>query len=143
VAARSSTDPASHARLLALRGRLGELRYFDGYTHATLDAVLAGVNLGVVPVLWEDNLPQIAIEMVARGIPILTADRGGASEIANSPAFTFPAGDHGAMTDRLRRIADGTIDMDAFWATRPRLFSMTEHLADLERHYRPAPAESA
>jgi glycosyltransferase involved in cell wall biosynthesis len=138
VAARN-TDPVAHARLLALASRFRDLRYFDGYTHANLDQVLAGVNLGLIPVLWEDNLPQTAIELVSRGIPILTSDRGGAQEIAESPAFVFRAGEVDDFIDHVSRIADRTLPLFAFWRTPMRIVSMDEHLADLMTYYAPVP----
>jgi hypothetical protein len=46
--------------------RFRAITLHDGYTHAGLDRVLEGVQLGIVPPIWEDNLPQVAIEMVSR-----------------------------------------------------------------------------
>lgn len=133
-------DPVLHPAMQARAGRFKALRYFDGYTHSNLGDVLAGVNLGLVPVLWEDNLPQTAIELVSRGIPILTSDRGGAQEIAENPAFIFNSGDHADFIDRIARIADGTLSLAAFWERPMRIFSMEEHVADLLRYYAPQTA---
>jgi glycosyltransferase involved in cell wall biosynthesis len=92
VAARGG-DAAGMARLGALAARLAGLRHVDGYDHAGLDALLADADLGVVPVLWHDNLPQVAIEMHARRIPLLCADIGGARELGNCAEMVFAAGD--------------------------------------------------
>lgn len=135
IAARN-TFPERHARMERLRGRFKNLRYFDGYTHANLDQVLAGVNVGLIPVLWEDNLPQTAIELVSRGIPVLTSDRGGAQEIAENDRFIFRAGDHDDFVDRVTRISRREIGLGEFWERDMRVFSMDEHVADLMRHYR-------
>lgn len=137
--AASTKDAKVLARIEALRARLKGVAYHDGFTHATLDRVIAPVNLGVVPVLWEDNLPQVAIEMVSRGIPILTSDRGGAGEIADNPDFSFKAGDIASLHERLQAIVDGRLPLSAFWKRPPRIFSMEEHVAELLRFYRPAP----
>jgi glycosyltransferase involved in cell wall biosynthesis len=142
IAARN-TDADAHARVEALGARFRAVRYFDGYTHANLDQVLDGVNLGVIPVLWEDNLPQTSIELVSRGIPVLTSDRGGAQEIAHNPPFIFAAGDHDAFIERCRLVAAGEVPLAAFWTGDMRIFSMAEHLADLARYYRPEPAAVA
>ena len=37
----------------------------------TLIGFLTVHILSIVPVLWEDNLPQIAIESIAYGVPVL------------------------------------------------------------------------
>ena len=47
------------------------------------------VNLGIVPPLWEDNLPQVAIEMISNGIPVLTSMNGGAKELNSHVMFRF------------------------------------------------------
>lgn len=135
IAARN-VDYDAYTRVQRLANRFREVRYFDGYTHDNLDTVLQDVNLGLIPVLWEDNLPQTAIELVSRGIPILCSDRGGAQEIAGKSDFIFPAGGHDQFIDRIVRIGCRDIALGDFWAGTLRLFSMDEHVADLERHYR-------
>lgn len=127
-------------RLEAMAHRFRDIIVHDGFTHATLDDVLRGVNLGVVPVLWEDNLPQVAIELVSRGIPTLTSDRGGAQEIAQQEAFTFPAGSHEAFARKLWEIMSGRIPLAQFWEGETRIVSMEQHLDDLMMHYAPAAA---
>ena len=128
--------------LRSMAHRFAAITLHDGYTHATLDRVLAGVHLGIVPPLWEDNLPQVAIELVARGIPILTSDRGGAHEIApgaGREAFTFAAGSAEALRRRLHDILTGRVPLARFWEGPIRLLSMEEHLRDLMAHYQPDP----
>lgn len=134
--AAKNTFPELHARMKKVGNRFKKLRYFNGYTHANLGEVLEGVNLGLIPVLWEDNLPQTAIELVARGIPTLTSDHGGAQEIAHNPKFIFQAGQHDAFIDRVCRISRRELDLAEFWKSDMRVFSMDEHVEDLMRHYR-------
>ena len=137
------TDWQAVERLRAIAHRFRSIQVHDGYTHASLDRVLAGVNLGVVPPLWEDNLPQVALEMVSRGIPILASDRGGAQEIAGQPDFTFRAGNWQDFILRLRAIATGRIKLAQFWEKPLRLLSMQEHVAELEVFYSRAGRENA
>jgi glycosyltransferase involved in cell wall biosynthesis len=135
-------DWGAVSRLKGVAHRFHEITVHDGYTHATLDDVLAGVNLGIVPVLWEDNLPQVAIEMVSRGIPILTSDRGGAQEIADNPNFTFKAGSARSLCSKLEEIATGDLPLSNFWTRGPRIISIEDHVDDLLSYYRgdPSPA---
>jgi glycosyltransferase involved in cell wall biosynthesis len=136
--AAKNTFPDRLARLEQIGSRYKALRYFDGYTHANLDSVLSGVNLGLIPVLWEDNLPQTAIELVSRGIPILTSDRGGAQEIADNPSFIFQSGNHADMVDRLCQISSRKLGLNVFWQSDMHVFSMDEHLGELMTYYRPS-----
>ena len=114
VAARGG-DGVTLARLAALRDRLAGVAHVDGYDHTGLDALLAEVDVGVVPVLWHDNLPQVVIEMHARHIPLLCADMGGARELGNCPQMVFAAGDVEAFGARVAALQDGRIDMAAYW----------------------------
>lgn len=134
IAARRG-PPEIMARIDALAPRLAALRYQDGYSHAGLNALLDGVGLGLVPVLWEDNLPQVAIEMHARHIPLLCADRGGAQELGRCTALTFRAGDAGDFERALHAVFDGEVDLAAYWQGAMPPVEMDGHLAQLRPFY--------
>jgi glycosyltransferase involved in cell wall biosynthesis len=139
VAARPGT-PAAMAQMAALRPRLAGLTHVPGYTHGQLDDILRATTLGVVPVLWEDNLPQVALEMHLRGIPLLTADLGGAQELGRCPGLVFPAGDARALADRLAAVLDGRIDPAAYWDGARAPETMAGHLAALRAVWAAPPA---
>ncbi len=121
--------------------RFAGVTFYDGYTHAQLPEVLAGVDLGVVPVLWEDNLPQVAIECVAHGVPVLTSDRGGARELLDCPALVFRAGSRADLYARLRAVLDDPDLLHSAVAGRMRLYTPDEHYDRLRREvYRGAAA---
>ena len=128
-AARDDAD--TMRRLFALRDRFAGLTYADGYAHEHLDAVLSQVDVGLVPVLWEDNLPQVAIEMHARHIPLLTSDLGGARELSNCAAMVFPAGSVKAFTARIAALLDGQITSAEYWRDATAPVSMPQHLGEL------------
>jgi glycosyltransferase involved in cell wall biosynthesis len=134
IAARFTTEwPEQHLR--ALSHKFGEVKLFNGFDKTTLDDVLRTVDLGIVPPLWEDNLPQVAIELVSRGIPILTSDKGGAAEIGNNPDFVFQAGSRASLLFRLANIAAGRVPLRGFWKTPATIVSMAEHTDDLMESY--------
>ena len=129
-------DTATMHRLAALADRLGGLYYANGYSHDHLDDLLADVDVGLVPVLWEDNLPQVAIEMHARHIPLLTADLGGARELASCPEMVFPAGSTAGFAARIAELLAGRITSGAYWQNARAPLSMAEHLAELQGIWR-------
>ena len=135
VAARRG-DPATMDQLASLGGHLGGLHHVDGYSHDDLDDLLGQVDVGVVPVLWHDNLPQVAIEMHARHIPLLTSDMGGAQELSGCADMVFRAGDAAAFHDRIAALLEGRVDMQAYWRDARAPTGMSEHLEDLFAHYR-------
>jgi glycosyltransferase involved in cell wall biosynthesis len=134
VAARRGEAEAM-IRLAALGDRLAGLTHLDGYSHDGLDALLAGVDVGVVPVLWHDNLPQVAIEMHARHIPLLTSDMGGAQELGNCPEMVFAAGDTSDFHARIAALLAGRVDMNRYWENARPPVTMAEHMAALGGHY--------
>ncbi len=122
--------------LRELSEHLHEVIYSDGYNHDQLDSLLADVSLGVIPVLWEDNLPQVAIEMHARHIPLLTSDRGGARELGNYEQLVFEAGSAEDFADRIRAALDGEIDLERYWKLARPPVSLDEHIEILMDYYR-------
>lgn len=135
VIAAKRGDGGTMARLRDLGRHLGALEHADGYGHADLDRLLAGVDLGLVPVLWHDNLPQVAIEMHARHIPLLTSHLGGAQELGNFPGLVFRAGDIEGFHDRIRAVLEGRVDQAAYWQTARPPVDMATHWQALEEVY--------
>lgn len=135
IAAAYGTEwPAEQLKEMAYK--FNTINLFNGYTHASLDKILAEVDLGIIPVLWEDNLPQVAIEIVSRGIPILTSNKGGASEIATRPDYTFRSGSKTDFLLKLERIVSKAVPLSDFWGPDLRVFSMDQHLADMMQYYK-------
>lgn len=135
IFAAKNTDSAACGRIKRLGKRLGRVTYVDGYTHEQLDEILCNADLGVIPVLWEDNLPQVAIEMVSRGIPILTSDLGGASEIGNNVGFVFKNGDLQDFLVKLDRLLNRETPLSAFWDSAMKLVTFDEHAKQLQAVY--------
>ena len=54
--------------------------------------------------MWEDNLPQVAMEFKAMGIPVFASNRGGASELTEKTDFRFIAGDEEDFINKLKAI---------------------------------------
>ena len=135
VAAKRAEDMPAYAHLTRVASRFASFHYHDGFTHRTLDAVLEGVNLGIVPPIWEDNLPQVGIEIVSRGIPILTSDRGGAQEIADNPDFVFEGGSATNLQQRICEFSAEKIALSEFWKHDIRILSVEDHIQDLMRYY--------
>ena len=84
-----------------------------------------------MPVLWEDNLPQVALEIMSHGVPVLTSDRGGAQELSGNPDFVFAAGQTLAFAEAIRKLQSGEVPLGDFWTHAMPLRSMADHLAEL------------
>ena len=66
-------------------------------------ALLAGADLFVLPSRFE-GLPFALLEAMARGVPVLTSDAGGSSEVVRPGAdgLIYPEGNRSELSDRLR-----------------------------------------
>lgn len=130
ICAARGNDATMH-RLAALSDSFAGLYYADGYSHDHLDDLLSDVDVGLVPVLWEDNLPQVAIEMHARHIPLLTSDMGGAQELSRCPEMVFKAGSLRDFASRIEALLDGKITSQSYWSAAQAPVSMQAHLTEL------------
>jgi glycosyltransferase involved in cell wall biosynthesis len=65
-----------------------ELAGFDGvelhglYEREELDGLLDGLDVGLVPSMWEEPFPSTGLEMIAKGIPLIANPLGGIVEYA-------------------------------------------------------------
>jgi glycosyltransferase involved in cell wall biosynthesis len=131
ILAASGCDPNIKNRLLDFLN----VEIIPGYSHAQLPEILSDVHLGVVPVLWEDNLPQVAVEMVACGVPILCSSFGGASELCSSNIFKFEGGNENDFIGKLTRLVKEPTLLEEYWKYHKKLITMKGHLGELISMY--------
>ncbi|WP_370204608.1 glycosyltransferase [Pararhodobacter marinus] len=132
-------DGEAMGLLADLRGHLAEVTHIAGYSHDDLKTMLADVDLGVVPVVWEDNLPQVAIEMHSRHIPLITSDRGGAQELGRCNDLVFRADSIDAFHKVMSRLLDGSVTPANYWANAIAPVSVQTHIEELLQIYRETP----
>lgn len=51
--------------------------YHGSYSPNELPSILSNIDIGAVLSIWEDNGPQVVMEMINNGIPVLGTSRGG------------------------------------------------------------------
>jgi glycosyltransferase involved in cell wall biosynthesis len=135
-------DPGNRTRLSALGARLSGLTVQDGYSHRELGELLADVDLGVVPHLWEDCYPQVTVEFVCNGVPAIVSNLGGAKEVSSNPDFEFDVGSHTRFIELVEKFANDKQKLLNFWNTQPVIRSLDVHFDELFDHYRaPSSAE--
>ena len=134
LAARLS-DARTAERLKKLKSKLYGMAYYNGYTHDTLEEILENVDLGIVPVLWEDCLPQVAIEFVCHGIPILSSDLGGAQELGSNENFVYIAKDKEDFIEKLAPFIYNKNNLNSFWKNFKPCKKIDEHVMELEEVY--------
>lgn len=128
-------DMVAVERLKSLSTKFAAIKLYNGYTHDQIHEIVSGVHLGIVPVLWEDNLPQVAIEFKALGIPVLASNRGGPSELSDSPYFVFKSGDRHDFEKKLEKYITNPEIMHDYWDKQHHLVNMREHCNQLMKLY--------
>ncbi len=125
------SDEAVINRINRIKKRLFSVDIIDGYTHVQLPQILDNINLGIVPPLWEDNLPQVAIEFKASGIPVLCSNLGGAKELAATDDFIFEAGNINDFVSKLIHLIRNPDLLNDYWKETPMLTTMKDHINEI------------
>lgn len=118
-----------------LESKFRTVNYMDGYSHDDIPSILKDKHLGVIPVVWEDNLPQISIEISSYGVPILCSNLGGASELCNSDLFKFVGGDIDDFNRKLKFLIENPNKLNEFWLNYNKPTTMDMHISDLYNYY--------
>lgn len=106
------------------------------------EAFFAAIDCLVVPSVWQEPAGLVVREAAARGIPVIASDIGGLPEYVPSSCrpLLFPAGDVGALTERMRRFAD---DPAAFRVDPDEVPDWSHHLDAMLDIYRSASCRTA
>lgn len=128
-------DPWVLNELEKLKDKFADVVRYDGYTHENMEEILKDQDLGIIPVLWEDNLPQVAIEIAANGVPILASDLGGAHELSKSTKFIFRNGDISDFIQKLKAIQENVNILSEYWEYYKGLPTMADHVEEIEGYY--------
>lgn len=129
------TDHSVLSRIDQLKNKFAEIIIYEGYSKSQLPVILKDIQLGIVPSLWEDNLPQVAIEMKANGVAVLTSDLGGAKELTESKKFVYEAGNQADFLEKLLGFVECPETIHEYWDNCPALLTMQQHMDDLLESY--------
>lgn len=122
---------AEHAEIYDMLRNFRSIKVIQGYTHDDLEWIFKDCNLSIVPVLWEDNLPQISIESVAYGVPVLSSTAGGASELSESDYFKFECGNKDDLCKKIMHFIDNPEALNDYWNKHNGLVTMKMHCDSL------------
>ena len=106
------------------------------YVPSDLPGIAESIDAGLVVPIWEDNAPQVVMEFINLGVPVIGTRRGGIPDfVPEGTGYLFEPD-----TDGVRQAAQMIASLDretlTSWAKRlPRLKSPDEHEAELEAIY--------
>jgi len=80
---------------------------FTGHLQGTaLHRALDGVDVVVMPSIWEETAGLSAMEHMMRGLPVIATDVGGLGELVADTGLKFPVGDVESLTSCMKRVLD-------------------------------------
>ena len=129
----SKMSDSERQKLESLGEKFKDIVIYDGYTHSDFSIICKDVNLGIVPPLWEDNLPQVTIEMIANGIPVLTSHNGGAKELNDHSDFVFYNEED--LIEKITKIYYNPVLLTDYWEYSKKLTTMHDHILQLLNIY--------
>jgi len=117
------------------------VRFLGPFDPGGVDAVLAGLDLLVLPSVWYENMPITIHEAHRHGIPVVVTALGGMAEAVEhgTTGLTFPRGDDRALSEAIRSLARDAALYDRLAQNRPRVVTLEEVADRLERLYDPGP----
>ena len=78
-------------------------------------------------------MPQVAIETIANGVPVLTSCYGGAHELNGHPDFVFKDGME--LQFKLLKIKKDRTLLSDYWNYSSKLTTMAMHIKELSSIY--------
>lgn len=127
-------DKEIEQRIENLKIRYNKVIVYDGYSHSDFPEIMSDVNIGIVPPQWEDNLPQVSIEMISNGIPVMTSLYGGAHELNSHSDYSFRNEEE--LTQKIVKIVDNRQLLSDYWNYSERLTTMVMHIDNLLKIYK-------
>jgi glycosyltransferase involved in cell wall biosynthesis len=95
------------ASIRKMARRDSRITFKGQYDYNDVETILAGIDVVIVPSIWYENAPLTITTSLAYGIPVITSDIGGMSEMAGNGknGFTFRAGDAADLALKIEMMA--------------------------------------
>ncbi|MCA8954210.1 MAG: glycosyltransferase [Planctomycetes bacterium] len=111
------------------------------YERDELPAVLAAIDVLVVPSTWHENAPFVVLEARAAGLPVLASRFGGLAEVVHDgvDGELFEAGDRDDLAHRMQRLVDEPDRLARYRAAVQPPKTLAAAVDEFEALYRAAP----
>jgi GT2 family glycosyltransferase/glycosyltransferase involved in cell wall biosynthesis len=130
-------DSGYEARVRRILGAGAAAILRGPFAHDRLGEILAGIDVLVVPSIWEENAPLTIQEAFLAGVPVVVGDHGGQAEMVRDgvDGLRFKPGDAADLARVLRCFLDEPDLRARLAAARPHVTTMDDHVRALEAKY--------
>jgi glycosyltransferase involved in cell wall biosynthesis len=108
-----------------------------GYDNNTINDVLNEIDVLIVPSTWYENAPLVIQEAFLAGIPVVTSDLGGMSELVNDQVngFTFKVGSKIHLKEIVSKIASNPTILNDLKNSRSSVVSIEQDANEIIKIY--------
>jgi len=130
-------DTGYEGRVRAILGSAADEAIRGPFPHEGRGEVLAGVDVLVVPSLWEENAPLTVQEAFLARLPLVVSDHGGLAELVRDgiDGLRFRPGDSADLARILKLLLDDPALRSRLGSAPPAVPTMDEHLVRIEALY--------
>lgn len=111
--------------------------FHGAYDNANIGAILAALDVVVVPSLWFENSPLTIQEAFIGGVPVVTANQGGMAELVRDgvDGLHFKLGDAADLRAKLAYLADRPERIEELRKNIPDVPTIDQQAAAVRAHY--------
>jgi GT2 family glycosyltransferase/glycosyltransferase involved in cell wall biosynthesis len=130
-------DVGYEARVRGTLGSAADESLRGPFAHDAVGRILAGLDVLVVPSIWEENAPLTVQEAFLARLPVVVSDHGGLAEMVREgvDGLRFRPGDPQDLARAMRRLLDEPALLESLGQEPPPVPTMDEHVQALERVY--------
>jgi glycosyltransferase involved in cell wall biosynthesis len=118
-------------------GQPVSVTFRGGYDNDQIGAVLADLDVIVVPSLWYENSPLTIQEAFICGVPVITADKGGMAELVRDRVngLHFRLGDAADLREKMLYVVDHPNILDDLRRGIPEISDLEDHTVEMRMRY--------
>jgi len=131
---------------LSIYGNIGVQKRFlessniifkGSYNNNTINKVLEDIDVLIVPSTWYENAPLVIQEAFLAGIPVITSDLGGMSELVQDGinGYTFKVGNSQSLKDLIKNISDNPTTLNSLQSCRDSVVNITDDAKNIIKIY--------
>ena len=115
----------------------GVVFFHEAFPHEQLAAILAGIDILVVPSLWHENSPRVIQEAFASNTPVIASNVGGIAEYVQHGVngYLFQRGDSASLSTQIQHILENPAQIRQLVANLANVKSIDDEMDEIASIY--------